>query len=178
MIIALPAPVRLAGACLHWQTVVVPGTGIWCLKHAHKKQQLIYTPSTTLFPANPQAVTTCLNSNLPGFGNCTPRSCQPCLQIRTVAVNSLTGLLLAIDEEGRSLLINKRRRTLLHRFSFKGPVAAAAFSPDGRYIACAVGKLLQVLAAIACLPVPQGGLPAASAGSFVLTMGCLQRIHK
>ena len=62
-----------------------------------------------------------------------------------------------MDEEGRSLLINKRRRTLLHRFSFKGPVAAAAFSPDGRYIACAVGKLLQVLAASACTLVAQGG---------------------
>ena len=71
-------------------------------------------------------------------------STQCLVQIRTVAVNSLTGLLLAIDEEGRSLLINKQRRTLLHRFSFKGPVAAAAFSPNGRYIACAVGRLLQV----------------------------------
>ena len=34
---------------------------------------------------------------------------------------------------------------LLHHFSFKGPVRAAHFSPDGEYIACAVGKILQVL---------------------------------
>ena len=54
------------------------------------------------------------------------------------------GLLLAIDMDGRSLLINKRRRVLLHHFSFKGPVSTARFSPDGQYIACAVGKVLQV----------------------------------
>ena len=34
---------------------------------------------------------------------------------------------------------------LLHHFSFKGPVRAAQFSPDGEYIACAVGKILQVV---------------------------------
>ena len=42
------------------------------------------------------------------------------------------------------MLINKRRRVLLHHFSFKGPVSAACFSPDGQHIACAVGKILQV----------------------------------
>ena len=53
-------------------------------------------------------------------------------------------LLLAIDEDGRCLLINKPRQALLHRFSFRGPVGAAKFSPDGRFIACGVGKILQV----------------------------------
>lgn len=65
---------------------------------------------------------------------------------------------MAIDEDGRSLLINKKQSVLLHRFSFKGPVKAAEFSPDGRFIACAVGRVLQVkpiltdlYASIACL---------------------------
>lgn len=49
-----------------------------------------------------------------------------------------------MDENGRALLIARTRRVLLHHFSFKGSVAAAAFSPDGRYVAVAVGKLLQV----------------------------------
>jgi len=49
-----------------------------------------------------------------------------------------------VDEEGRPLLINRARRVLLGHFSFKAPVAAAAFSPDGAYIAVAVGKLMQV----------------------------------
>ena len=51
---------------------------------------------------------------------------------------------MAIDEDGRSLLINKKQSVLLHRFSFKGPVRAAEFSPDGNFIACAVGRVLQV----------------------------------
>jgi WD40 repeat protein len=36
------------------------------------------------------------------------------------------------------------RRALLHHFSFKATVRAAAFSPDGKYVAAAVGRLLQV----------------------------------
>jgi periodic tryptophan protein 2 len=51
---------------------------------------------------------------------------------------------LSIDEDGRALLINKQRRALLHHFSFKGPVAVAKFSPDGKYIAVGVGRLVQV----------------------------------
>lgn len=53
-------------------------------------------------------------------------------------------LLLSIDEDGRALVINRRRRALLHHFSFKAPVRTAAFSPDGRYVAVAVGRLVQV----------------------------------
>ena len=65
-------------------------------------------------------------------------------QIRTLCLSPDGGLLLAIDVDGRSLLINKLRRVLLHHFSFKGPVSVARFSPDGQYIACGVGKVLQV----------------------------------
>ena len=65
-------------------------------------------------------------------------------QIRTICVSPDGILLLAIDEQGRSLLINKKRRALLHHISFKGPVGAAKFSPDGRFVACAVGRILQV----------------------------------
>jgi len=53
-------------------------------------------------------------------------------------------LLLAIDEVGRALVINRRRRALLHHFSFKTTVRAAAFSPDGGHVAVAVGRLVQV----------------------------------
>ena len=37
-----------------------------------------------------------------------------------------------------------RRRALLHHFSFKGPVSIAKFSPDGRYLAAGIGRLVQV----------------------------------
>lgn len=65
-------------------------------------------------------------------------------QIRTLAVSPDGRILLSIDDQGRALVVNRRRRALLHHFSFKGAVRAAKFSPDGKYVACAVGRLLQV----------------------------------
>ena len=67
-----------------------------------------------------------------------------CLQIRTLALSPDGAILFAIDQDGKSLIINKQRRVLLHHFSFKSPVAAAKFSPNGAFIACAVGRVLQV----------------------------------
>ncbi|KAG2492638.1 hypothetical protein HYH03_009054 [Edaphochlamys debaryana] len=65
-------------------------------------------------------------------------------QIRTLCVSPDGTLLMSVDKDGRALLINRKRQTLLHHFSFKSPVACARFSPDGRYIAVAVGRLVQV----------------------------------
>jgi periodic tryptophan protein 2 len=65
-------------------------------------------------------------------------------QIRTLAVSPDGRLLLSVDYTGRALVINRRRRALLHHISFKDTVRAAAFSPDGKYLAVAVGRLLQV----------------------------------
>ena len=42
------------------------------------------------------------------------------------------------------VLSPQARGALLHHFSFKGPVAVAKFSPDGRYLAVGVGRLVQV----------------------------------
>jgi periodic tryptophan protein 2 len=64
--------------------------------------------------------------------------------VRTICVSPDGRLLLSIDEDGRALVINRRRRALLHHFTFKGTVRAASFSPDGNYIAAAVGRLVQV----------------------------------
>lgn len=81
-------------------------------------------------------------------------------QIRTLCLSPDGRLLLAIDEDGRALLINRRRRVLLHRFAFKAPVAAARFSPDGRFIGAAVGRLLQVRPALrACTARPTSWAP-------------------
>ena len=67
-----------------------------------------------------------------------------CVQIQTLCLAPDGGLLLAIDNNGKSLLISRKRRALLHHFSFKSAAAAAKFSPDGKFIAAAVGRLLQV----------------------------------
>lgn len=37
-----------------------------------------------------------------------------------------------------------RKGTVLHHISFKHPVAAACFSPDGKYIAVSIGQKIQV----------------------------------
>jgi periodic tryptophan protein 2 len=64
--------------------------------------------------------------------------------VRTICVSPDGRLLLSIDEDGRALVINRRRRALLHHFTFKDTVRAASFSPDGNYVAAAVGRLVQV----------------------------------
>mmetsp|Transcript_6250 Transcript_6250/g.22223 ORF Transcript_6250/g.22223 Transcript_6250/m.22223 type:complete len:926 (-) Transcript_6250:29-2806(-) len=53
-------------------------------------------------------------------------------------------LLLTIDEDGRALVINLKRRMVLHRFNFKSRVRAAEFSPCGQYIALSQDRKLQV----------------------------------
>lgn len=65
-------------------------------------------------------------------------------QIQTLAVHPHGRLLLSVDIEGKALLINKRRGAVLHHFSFKSPVRVARFSPDGAFLAAAVGKILEV----------------------------------
>ena len=77
-------------------------------------------------------------------GLCGTLPFQNLKQIQTTALSPDGSLLITIDEDGRSLLINAKQMALLHHFSFKGPVVAAKFSPDGRYLAVAVGRLVQV----------------------------------
>jgi len=50
-----------------------------------------------------------------------------------------------MEDEGPTLTCCPQARgALLHHFSFKGPVSVAKFSPDGRYLAVGVGRLVQV----------------------------------
>ncbi|CAI9114031.1 OLC1v1014650C2 [Oldenlandia corymbosa var. corymbosa] len=70
--------------------------------------------------------------------------CQTSANIRRLAASPDGVFLLAIDDNNRCLFINLRRRVVLHRISFKHPVATAKFSPDGKFIAVAAGKLLQI----------------------------------
>ena len=71
----------------------------------------------------------------------------PFRAVRVVAVSPNGRVLFAIDETGRAVVTHALRRVALHHFSFKGPVRTALFSPDGRWLAVAVGRLVQVWAA-------------------------------
>ncbi|KAK3273321.1 U3 snoRNP protein [Cymbomonas tetramitiformis] len=64
--------------------------------------------------------------------------------IRTIALSPNGAHLITFDVDGRALLINFHRRVVLHHLTFKSPVVAAKFSPDGIFFAVAMGRLLQV----------------------------------
>ncbi|KAJ1640035.1 quinon protein alcohol dehydrogenase-like superfamily, partial [Pavlovales sp. CCMP2436] len=63
-----------------------------------------------------------------------------------LALSSNCGLLLTVDEDGYALLVNVPKRTVLHHLNLKGAVGDAKFSPDGKYLLVAVGRLVQVWA--------------------------------
>ncbi|KAJ4952632.1 hypothetical protein NE237_029464 [Protea cynaroides] len=70
--------------------------------------------------------------------------CESSSNISRIAVSPDGNFLLTIDENNRCQFINLCRRVVLHRMSFKKPVSAIKFSPDGALIAIGVGKLLQI----------------------------------
>ncbi|KAK9101926.1 hypothetical protein Sjap_019180 [Stephania japonica] len=70
--------------------------------------------------------------------------CQTSSNIARIAASPDARFLIAIDDNSRLLFINLRRRVVLHRMSFKKPVSAIAFSPDGSLVAVGVGKLVQI----------------------------------
>ncbi|KAH6800621.1 periodic tryptophan protein 2 [Perilla frutescens var. hirtella] len=70
--------------------------------------------------------------------------CQASTNLRRIAASPDGVFLLTVDENNRCLFINLPRRAVLHRLSFKHPVADVKFSPDGHLLAVAAGKLLQV----------------------------------
>ncbi|KAL1922330.1 uncharacterized protein VTP21DRAFT_9869 [Calcarisporiella thermophila] len=64
--------------------------------------------------------------------------------ISRIALSPQATLLLSVDEDGRTVLVNFQRRVVLHRFSFKEKVNDIKFSPDGRFFAITHGKQVQV----------------------------------
>ncbi|WBW72784.1 U3 snoRNP-associated protein Utp1 [Schizosaccharomyces osmophilus] len=64
--------------------------------------------------------------------------------ISRIALSPQATLLLSVDEDGRCILCNFLRRSVLHHFNFKSPVGAIEFAPHGKYFAVALGKLIQV----------------------------------
>lgn len=69
---------------------------------------------------------------------------QSSSNITRIAASNDGVFLLTVDENNRCLFINLRRRAVLHRITFKKPVGAVKFSPDGTLIAVALGKLVQI----------------------------------
>ncbi|KAL2926244.1 Periodic tryptophan protein 2 [Bienertia sinuspersici] len=70
--------------------------------------------------------------------------CQSSANVSHIAVSPDGNFILAVDENSRSQYINLHRRIVLHRITFKGKVSSVQFSPNGQFIAVAVGKLIQI----------------------------------
>lgn len=64
--------------------------------------------------------------------------------IARLALSPRGDLLLSIDTDGRAVLTNIPRRIVLYHFSFRGKATALSFSPNGRYFAVALGRLIEV----------------------------------
>ena len=69
---------------------------------------------------------------------------QSSSNIRRIAASPDGTFLLTVDENHRCHFINTARRVILHRINFKNTVNAVKFSPDGKFIAVAAGKLVQL----------------------------------
>lgn len=63
--------------------------------------------------------------------------------IRHIDLTSNGNLLLTVDEDGRAILTIFPRRISIYHFSFKAPVTALAFSPDGNYFVVGLGRKIQ-----------------------------------
>ncbi|THH11416.1 hypothetical protein EW145_g645 [Phellinidium pouzarii] len=64
--------------------------------------------------------------------------------IAAIALSPDGNVLISVDEDGRALLVNFRRRAVLHHFNFKKPVNVVKFSPDGLFIAVTHDSHVQV----------------------------------
>ncbi|KAK9474492.1 WD40-repeat-containing domain protein [Dipodascopsis tothii] len=61
-----------------------------------------------------------------------------------IALNPAGTLLLSVDEDGRGILVNFVRRTVLHHFNFKDKVTDIQFSPDGKFISATTFRQIQL----------------------------------
>ena len=66
--------------------------------------------------------------------------------ISRLALSPDGAILLTVDDEGHMLMVNVLRRVVIHHLHLKKPAADMRFSPDGKWVAFAIGRLVQVWA--------------------------------
>ncbi|ETM99384.1 hypothetical protein PPTG_18846 [Phytophthora nicotianae INRA-310] len=121
------------------------------MKFAYQFQHLcgsVYSQGNVVFTPDGNSVLSPVGNRITQFDlvNNTSRTFafEARKNVERVAVSHDSRLLLAVDEDGRCLLVNLKRGAVLYRFHFKQPVKALNFSPDDRYIAVAIGNKVQL----------------------------------
>ncbi|KAF6200679.1 hypothetical protein GE061_005123 [Apolygus lucorum] len=65
----------------------------------------------------------------------------------TLALSPDSTTLVAVNDQGEAHLISLISRSLVHRYHFKYPIGCVKFSPDGKYVAFAKGRTVNVFRA-------------------------------
>ena len=66
--------------------------------------------------------------------------------VAQIALSPDGAVMITIDDEGHLLLANVRRRVVVAHLNLKAKVAAVSFAPDGKWVAFAVGRFVQIWA--------------------------------
>ena len=64
--------------------------------------------------------------------------------IRFIALDHSSKLLIVVDVDGYALIVNFINQTVIHRFHFKKIVRVLCFSPDDKFFAVGIGNKIQV----------------------------------
>ncbi|ODQ64640.1 WD40 repeat-like protein, partial [Nadsonia fulvescens var. elongata DSM 6958] len=64
--------------------------------------------------------------------------------ITNIALNPQATIMLSCSADGRAILVNFHRRTVLHHFNFKAAITDIQFSPDGTHFAVTTGRFIQI----------------------------------
>lgn len=64
--------------------------------------------------------------------------------VSCIDVSDNGNLMLSVDLDGRSILVNFKTRHVLHHFNFKEKVSKIKFSPCGKFFAICAGRFLQI----------------------------------
>ncbi|TDH70720.1 hypothetical protein CCR75_004241 [Bremia lactucae] len=121
------------------------------MKFAYQFQHLcgsVYTQGNVIFTPDGNSVLSPVGNRITQFDliNNTSRTFafEARKNVEQVAISHDSRLLLAVDEDGRCLLVNLKRGVVLYRFHFQHPVQALNFSPKDEFIAVAIGNKVQL----------------------------------
>ncbi|TYZ61160.1 hypothetical protein PybrP1_012376 [[Pythium] brassicae (nom. inval.)] len=121
------------------------------MKFAYEFQHLcgtVYTQGNVIFTPDGNSVLSPVGNRITQFDLVNHSSKTFAFESRKnvarLAVSHDARLLVAVDEDGRCMLVHLRKGVVLYRFHFKKPVRALAFSPDDKFLAVTHGNKVQL----------------------------------